>query len=161
MLAIAFAVAAGTGALADAKGDEASVRVLEETWLKAYNAADVDVLVALYADDAVLAPPGAPSARGKAAIRAFYAKETAELAKAGVKLVMGGPPDLAVSGIVAWDFGTFVAKDKGGTTIDAGKYVTAYKKVDGRWLIARDTWNSDGPQVTAAPAAMAAEPAKK
>ena len=127
--------------------------------MKAYNAGDADGLVALYAEDAVLSPPGAPAARGHAAMRDFIAKDTAASAAAGVRLSLDSARDHGISGGLAWEWGTFKAKDKSGATVDAGKYVTVYRKMNGKWLIIRDIWNSDKPPAAEPPAA--AMPAKK
>jgi hypothetical protein len=40
--------------------------------------------------------------------------------------------------------------------VDAGKYITVFQRKDGKWVIIRDTWNSDG--APAAPAAPTAAP---
>jgi hypothetical protein len=53
--------------------------------------------------------------------------------------------------------GTFTATDKSGATADAGKYITVLQKKDDKWLIVRDTWNSDRAPV-APPAAAPAKP---
>ena len=53
-------------------------------------------------------------------------------------------------GNLGWESGTFVTKDKSGTAVDTGKYVTVYRRQDGKWLIVRDTWNSDVPPPTPA-----------
>jgi len=45
-----------------------------------------------------------------------------------------------------------VLKDKTGKVIDTGKYLSVSKKKDGKWLYARDTWNSDGPPPSTEPA---------
>ena len=46
---------------------------LDEAWVKGANANDVEAVVGLYADDAILYPPDGPKVEGKAAIRAYYA----------------------------------------------------------------------------------------
>ena len=69
----------------------------------------------------------------------------------------GLPTDRAISGDAAWETGTWTATDKSGATADMGKYVTAYRKKDGKWLIAADIWNSDKAPAPPPPA----EPAKK
>ena len=44
----------------DTADDEAALKAATRTWLEAYNAGDVEKIVALYAEDALLMPPGAP-----------------------------------------------------------------------------------------------------
>ena len=65
---------------------------------------------------------------------------------------MDGPTtDAGVSGDLAWLWGTFKEKDKSGSVVDAGKYITVFERRAGKWMIVRDTWNSDS-----APAAQTA-----
>ena len=131
--------------------DEATIRESNRTWSKAYNAGDVDGLVALHAEDAVVSAPGAPAARGHAAIRELFVKDIAASAKAGITLNIGAVSDVGVSGDLGWEWGTFTATDKSGTTVDAGKYVTVFARKNGKWLIIRDIWNSDMPPPAPAP----------
>jgi uncharacterized protein (TIGR02246 family) len=125
--------------------DEAAIRAINPIWFKSYNAGDVNSIVALYAEDAVLNPPGAPAARGHAAIREFLTKDVAGSAAAGVALNGDPTTDAGVSGDLGWEWGTFTVTNKSGATVDKGKYVSVYTKKDGKWLIIRDIWNSDGP----------------
>jgi uncharacterized protein (TIGR02246 family) len=153
VLAATFAALAACAKTAapDAAGDEAAARAVNVAWYKAYNAGDGAAVAALYAEDAVLNAPGAPAARGKASISEFYLKNAAESAAAGFALVDDPSSDAGVSGDLAWQSGTFKINDKSGAAVDAGKYITVFQRKDGKWMIIRDTWNSD-----AAPASAAA-----
>jgi uncharacterized protein (TIGR02246 family) len=61
-----------------AHAGDSPTKKLDDQFLKAFNAGDIDGLVALYADDAVIYPPDAFMVKGKDAIRAnwksFYAQ---------------------------------------------------------------------------------------
>ena len=105
----------------------------------------------------MLLPPGAPGAKGRAAIRAFFAKDIPASQKDGIVFSLGAKPDGGVSGNMGWVSGTYTVKDKSGKVVDAGKYLSVSQKKGGKWLYVRDTWNSDGPQ---APAESAAPPKK-
>ena len=156
-----FLLLAGYTALASAAGaskDEAAIRAITQAWAKAYNAGDAKAVSGLYAEQAVLLPPGAPAAKGKAAIQAYFVKDTAESAKAGVAFSVN-TSDVGTSGDLAWESGTYAVKDKSGASVEIGKYLTVYKKSGGKWLIIRDTWNADAPPAPASPAP--AMPAKK
>jgi uncharacterized protein (TIGR02246 family) len=130
---------------ADATADEAAIRAISPAWAKAYNAGDAKAISALYAEQAVLLPPGAAVAKGKAAIEAYFAKDTAESAKAGVMFSLDPrtKSDVGVSGDLGWESGTYAVNAKSGAVVEVGKYLTVYKKSAGKWLIIRDTWNSD------------------
>jgi ketosteroid isomerase-like protein len=109
----------------------------------------------LYANDAALMPPHDPQARCVVAIKEAIEKEIAGATKAGITLAVG-TDEVGVAGDLAWHAGTYVVKDKGGKTVDAGKFLEAWERKNGMWRIVRDMWNSDG-----APAAPAPEPKKK
>jgi len=138
----------------DNAADEAALKDATQTWLKAYNAGDADTIAGLYTDDAVLMPPHAPVANGKAAIREFVAKDAASAKAAGVKLVPGAAT-AGVNGDWGWESGSYTVTNSSGQTIDSGSYLSVSRKVDGKWLLVRDTYNSDRPQPAPAPPATA------
>ena len=139
-------------ATVDTSADAAALKAATQTWLKAYNAGDADTIVALYADDAVLMPPHAGVANGKTAIREFIAKDSAGAKTAGVKL-MPGAATAGVSGDMGWESGSYTVTDPSGQTVDSGSYLSVSHKVNGKWLYIRDTYNSDRPLPSPAPAA--------
>ena len=148
---------AGAAPMALAADDAATIRAGTEAWVKAYNSGNVDVIVNSYAADAIVMPPGAPAAKGHAAIKAFAAKDVAGAKAAGVTLVLTAPNDVKVHGDMAWHAGQYVVKDKAGATVDSGGYMEAWEKKGGKWHIVRDIWNSSTPP--APPPAPAAAPA--
>jgi len=139
---------------AEASKDEAAIRAISPVWAKAYNAGDAKAISALYAEQALLLPPGAPAVKGNAAIQAYFAKDTAESAKAGVTFSLDpkSKSDVDVSGDMGWESGTYAVNAKSGAAVEVGKYLTVYKKSNGKWLIIRDTWNADAAQAPAVPA---------
>jgi len=142
----------------DIAADEVALKAATVAWLEAYNAGDVDKIVALYAKDAVLMPPHAPVANGLDAIREFLAADTAGAKAAGITLVQG-TSTAGVSGDTGWESGTYTAKNASGVVVDSGSYLSVSHKSSGKWLYYRDTFNSDRP-LPAPPPAPAA-PAKK
>ena len=124
--------------------DREAVSAVNAAWFKAYNAHDVDAISALYADDAVVSAPGAPSARGAAAIKEAFRKDIAAATKAGISNNAGTSEELGVSGDLAWEWNTYSATDKSGKVVEKGKYVTLFERRNGKWVIIRDIWNSDG-----------------
>src|SRR5512140_174868 len=100
---------------ASTAADEAVMHAATATWAESYNKGDVDKIVALYAEDAVVMPPNAPAAKGHAALREYLAADTAAAKAAGVKLVLteGGQ---GISGNLGWHSGTHAVVDAAGTT---------------------------------------------
>ena len=124
--------------------DKEAVRAVNDSWFKAYNARDVDAISALYADDAVVSAPGMPSARGAAAIKEAFRKDIAAATKGGIANSAGTSDEVGVSGDLAWEWNTYQATDKSGKVVERGKYVTVFERRNGKWVIIRDIWNSDG-----------------
>jgi ketosteroid isomerase-like protein len=151
---MAFGVEASA---ADSAKEIAALQAADQSWAKAYNAGNADAVASLYDEQAVLLPPGAPGVNGRAAIKSFFAKDTAESQKAGVTFTLGPKPAGGVSGDMGWQSGTYAVKDNSGKVVETGKYLSVSKKKSGKWLYVRDTWNADG----APAAAESAAPAKK
>ena len=141
----------------DTAAEEAALKAVTAAWLNAYNAGDVETIVAMYAEDAVLMPPHAAVATGHAAMRAFLASDTAAAKAAGVKLVPGAAT-AGVAGDTGWESGSYTIADASGATVDSGSYLSVSRKSNGKWLYVRDTYNSDRP--LPAPAPVAAEKKK-
>jgi len=148
----AYANAATAGTAPDAK----AIRALNIAWYKAYNAGDGAAVAALYGEDAVLMAPGAPAARGRAAIAKYFAKDSPGFAAKGLTSA-AGQSDVEQSGDLACESGTYKVTDKTGQTVDTGKTLTVLQRLHGKWMMIRDIWNSDA---APAPAMASADPSK-
>ena len=130
----------------DTIADQAALRAADDSFERAYHSGDLETVVALYAQDAVLLPDGAPAVRGREAIREYYRPAVAAERKAG-----GSKPGIlsdravGVSGDIGWSSGENTIVGAGGAIAWRGKFLSVSRKVDGRWLYIRDTWNSDAP----------------
>ncbi|HUQ27753.1 MAG TPA: DUF4440 domain-containing protein [Usitatibacter sp.] len=157
-----IAVACMIALPAPAADESGRIRAGTESWMKSFNSGNAGAAAALYADDAVLMPPNAAMARGVVAIKEALTKEIAGAKKNGVTLASGTVDEVNVAGDMAWHSGSYVVKDKGGKTVDAGKFIEVWEKKNGKWRIVRDMWNSDGaPAAPASNTPAAAEPKKK
>ena len=163
ILKSAALLAAGLVALAgcqkgavDTKADEAAIRAATTAWVTAYNNGDGEAMAANYAEDAVLLPPNAPAVTGRTAIREFLETDSQNTRGQGLKFNIPGDGPVQVSGDLAYESGSASVVDASGATVATAKYIGVFNKIDGKWLLVRDTWNMDAPP---APAAPAAEPA--
>lgn len=111
-----------------------------EGWQTAFNAADVDSIVAMYAEDARLLPPNGKMESGHGAVRAAFEGMIAE--KLSIRLE-------TVEAIAASDLGhrvgTYVLTAPDGSEAERGKFVETWKKIGGEWRITNDIWNADTP----------------
>ena len=154
---LALVLFSNESSAADSAKEIAALQAADQNWAKAYNAGNAEAVAQLYDEQPELLPPGAPGVNGRAAIKEFFAKDTAESQKAGVIFSLGSKPHGGVSGNMGWQSGVYAVKDKAGKVIETGKYLSVSMKKGGKWLYVRDTWNADG---APAPAESAA-PAKK
>ena len=134
---------------------EEGAKALDDAWMKAMKANDVNAVVALYAPDAVLWLPDAPEARGEKAIRATYA------GMLGAYTVVDASLSNAVYkpwGDVSTQWGNFtlVLKPKaGGQNVTMnGRFMSAAKKSGGQWRYIADHASAEPPPpATSQPAA--------
>jgi ketosteroid isomerase-like protein len=109
-----------------------------------------DSLMALMADDVVLMPPNEAVLKGKAAVRAWCDQfltqlRTSSLTTTDREVLIGGEWATEIAGF-EW---TLVPVAGGPATIERGSYVQVWHhEPDGRWLFARELWNSTAPPVT-------------
>jgi uncharacterized protein (TIGR02246 family) len=100
----------------------------------------------LYTDDAMVLPPNGESVSGRAAIEKLFGT----LVAAGIKEITLTATEVEAHGDAATEIGMYSVKDGTGKEIDRGKYMVAWKRVQGQWKLHRDIWNSNLP--AAAPA---------
>lgn len=141
-------------AATDPAADEAKMRADALVWFDHFAKADADGMANLYADDALLMPPGAPAVMGRPGIRAFLGDEATKAKAAGISLKNKAVTGSGVSGDLGWISGTYDVVDAAGTVLDSGSYLSVHKRQNGSWPYIRDTWNSDRPPAPAAPAAQ-------
>lgn len=154
-------VASMTGlayAASPASADEVAIRAQTTSWGKAYNGGDAKAVAALYAEDALLLPPGASGVSGRAAILQYFTKDITDSKAAGAVFALDPKTDVGVSGNMGWESGMYKVTVKG-AVVETGKFLSVSRKKDGKWLYIRDTWNADAPP--APPQAPAAPPAPK
>lgn len=162
ILSAAALVAAGLIALAgcqkatDSAAFEKQAKEDVRKFIPAFNTGDVETILAMYAPDAEVMAPGNPRAVGHDAIRTLVEKLSGELQTGAVSLELNDDDKAAASGDIGHHTGSYVVKDASGAVVDSGNYLAVMQKqADGKWLMIRDTWNSDRPP----PAPPAAEPA--
>ncbi len=155
MAAAVIAVAGCAPKPTDSAAFEKQAKADVRTWIPAFNAGDIDTNLAQYAPDAEVMAPGNPRATGHDAIRALLEKESAGMKAAGVTIALNDDDKAAASGDLGYHSGSYEVKDASGAVVGSGNYLAVMQRqADGKWLMIRDTWNSDRP-----PPAPAAEPA--
>jgi uncharacterized protein (TIGR02246 family) len=126
--------------------DVAAIRNLGPQFSQAILARDVDAVVAMYTDDAVIMPPAAPVVVGKDAIRDFFTAQFASDVVTTEQVFTSIQTE--GMGNQAFDRGTFSGKGTRPGASDprteVGKYVVIVRRTaDGSWRVAVDVWNSE------------------
>jgi uncharacterized protein (TIGR02246 family) len=143
VLFLCFVFAAGTVFSADPPKANA-VKSLDQAWTNAVLAGDAAALAALYADDAVLAMPGAPAARGRKAIAdtlAAWLKDTKVTEFALMDRHYQTAGHLS-AGWGNWKM-TSVPKAGGAPTTETGTYCGVAVEKDGAWKYVSDNAATD------------------
>jgi len=115
---------------------------LDEAWIDAFNDANLDRMVALYAPDAIVMPPGEEELHGRARIRdwlaRFFDRHTAEQHLVNDEVQVMG--DWA---FIRGHFQLTVRERCHGTEqVQRGKHLVLWRRDAGAgWLAARDIWN--------------------
>lgn len=139
----------------DTAADQAKMQADALSWFDHYAKADGEAMGNLYAEDALLMPPGAPAVTGRAAIKTFLGEDAAKTKAAGLSLKNASVTGAGVDGDTGWISGTYTVVDASGATIDSGNYLSVHRRVGDAWPYIRDTWNSDRPPAPPAPAPAA------
>jgi uncharacterized protein (TIGR02246 family) len=155
ILAAGLIALAGCQKATDSAAFEKQAKEDVRKFIPAFNTGDAETILSQYAPDAEVLAPGNPRAVGHDEIRALVEKLGAELQSGGITLELNDDDKAAASGDLGHHTGSFVVKDASGAVVDRGKYLAVMQRqADGKWLMIRDTWNSDSPP----PAPPAAEP---
>lgn len=116
--------------------EEQAIRALANDYTTAFNARDVDRLVALHTPDAVVMISNNPLLTGSTEIRRSFS----EFLSPGTTLSITPTRINVVSPTVATDIGTYTLSfdTPQGRITDRGNYTTVWHKVNGQWRIAID-----------------------
>jgi len=129
----------------DIEADKAKLQADALSWFDFYAKADGEGMANLYADDALLMPPGTPAVTGRAGIKTFLGDDAAKTKGAGLAIKNGSVTGVEVSGDIGWISGNYTVVDGSGAAVDSGSYLSVHKRTNGAWLYTRDIWNSDRP----------------
>jgi uncharacterized protein (TIGR02246 family) len=114
-------------------------QAVDEAWRKAITANDLDAVMAVYAEDAVMWLPDAPEAKGRAAIGKSYADLLAANTVTGATLA---DTHYQTSGDLSVGWGNFtltLSPKAGGHPVTlSGRFSVIAKKENGAWVYVVD-----------------------
>lgn len=126
----------------DASAVTAEINEIREREFAAFSEGDVDELVALFSDDAVILPPGAPSVSGESAMREWAQGMADEFTISGE--YTGSEVELVGEVAVEAYTGNLELTDANGesTSMPIQGIHVYRRQSDGSWLITHDVWNA-------------------
>jgi uncharacterized protein (TIGR02246 family) len=138
----AWVVTLGLGFLlasspAGAEDVRKAVEAGNREFIAAFLRGDASAVANRYTEDAQVIPPGAPVASGRTAIKEFWQTTIA----AGFKDLTLETIAVESAGNLAYETGVVRLVSNTGTTT-AARYVVVWKRIDEKWLLHRDIWNS-------------------
>ena len=118
---------------------KAAIEAGSQAWEAGWNAGDAAAIAAVHAEDALILPPGSQAIKGREAIQAYWqaALDEAE----GVTSTIESK-EIHVLGDAAIEVGSYMDTNTDGSHRDHGKFIAVWTKVDGKWMLARDIFNS-------------------
>ena len=138
-----FAVVAGClilGAAPAVAQDKATIEKLNDAWTAAFNKGDAAAVAAMYTEDAYVLPPGAEMVKGRTGIEAFWRQAAQQMGDAKLTTL----DVLPLGRSAAREIGTVTLKTKSQPPQEiVGKYAVVWRKVDSKWKLATDIWNTN------------------
>lgn len=119
------------------EADVESIKIATKKYTEYFFENNVEGILSLYTEDAVLAPPDADFLKGEAAIRIFVEK----VVELGIKGPVFEPVDIEIYGDVAFEMAKHTLYAQGDVIVGTGKAFFVWKKVAGEWKCHRDTFN--------------------
>jgi ketosteroid isomerase-like protein len=120
---------------------KAIINQKNKAFAKAFVTGDSAAMVNNYTVDAKLFPPNEDKVEGRDAI----AKLISQYLKYGIKEFSDSTTAVYGNADNVVEEGTLFMGDGKGNTIDKGKYVEVWRKVDGDWKLYTDIWNTSLP----------------
>lgn len=132
---------AEAGVTTDPAADVEAIMAQSRRFSQAYVDGDLDTQMAIYSDDAVIAPPGRGFISGPENLRRYWTTpEGREVVRHS-----STPVDIVVQGDVAYDWGIYqgASGPVGAASDFEGKYLIVWRRGDdGVWRMVQDMWNT-------------------
>jgi uncharacterized protein (TIGR02246 family) len=131
-----------------ASNDADAIRNIEDQWVAANKAKDINKVISIYTSDAVQIEPNKPISVGIEAIRKsweIYFSDTTLLLNTMTQTIDN--IEVSASGDLGYARGTvnYSLKTPNGTVEYVDKFVDIYKKINGDWKCSVGIWNTRKP----------------
>lgn len=146
----------------DAAAVTEAIAAKDRLFADAMVAGDIETVMSVYADDAILLPPHAPRVEGAAAIRETFTSWFEEGGPPASMTITSDDVTVAAAGDYAHAVGTWTMSGPGpdgSMWSDQGNVLVVWKNIEGDWKVVTDIWNSENPPMGTEPMGMESEDA--
>ena len=119
----------------------AGIEAANAEFAAATSRGDAAGVAAMYTERGQLLPPNEKIVEGRAAIERYWKAAM----DSGIKTIELKTTEVEGLGESAVEVGSYTLYRKDGASMDRGKYVVLWKRIDGAWKLHRDCWNSNLP----------------
>jgi len=149
MLVAVIIIAACQSKTKTSSNDADAIRSIEDQWVAANKAKDINKAVSFFASDAVVIEPNKPIKIGIEAIKKSWELWFSDTTFLHNSLI--GTTDnieVSASGDLGYARGTnhYSIKTPNGTVEYVDNFIDIFKKIDGEWKCIESIWNSDKPK---------------
>jgi len=120
------------------------IKEANKSFMESYNSGDLEALAQHYTENAKLLPSNSEVVQGREAIEALWSGAL----EMGANKALLETVSAESFGSTAIEEGRYTLYAEGDIMIDNGKYIVIWLKVDGKWLLDRDIWNTSIPLPT-------------
>lgn len=135
-----------SGGVSGSAADQALLKQATADWDRLFNTGQAEALAGLYSPDLVSMPYETPSVRGRDAQQKSFEEFFSENENARHETTV---EEMLVANDWAIERGRYkmmyTPKKTGTQVVETGRHVMCRKKIDGRWRIVWEIWNTDQP----------------
>ena len=117
------------------------IMAANEAFMKAIESTDIETLVSLYTEEARVMPPNSPVIEGKEGITKMWTANF-EMGQMNLQLKTISAEAFGATAIEEGKYKILLPDDQ---VVDTGKYIVIWKKIDGKWLLHKDIFNTSQP----------------
>jgi ketosteroid isomerase-like protein len=149
---IMISCSCGRAPVTDTQKEKDALLAIEQKWGEAAHAADVGGMLSVYSPDAIIMQPDEPLIVEQQTYRKALESWLTQLVDPRAQKYTIDQVEVSSSGDLAFTRGTMNYKQKtpDGIIDYSGKWLTIYKKINGKWTVIVDISNSDNPMPTPA-----------
>jgi uncharacterized protein (TIGR02246 family) len=119
------------------------ITAANKKFMSFFDNGDAKGVSSLYTEDCKIMPTGMPMQTGRDAVAKVFGSVMTDMGAKKVILAIQEVGPLTPGPDMAYERSTYEFFDDKGATIDNGKYVVIWKKVNGEWFLYTDIFNTN------------------